>query len=185
MFHGAAHCILTKGPPVFSRARRLSPEKVKAVKKEFRNLVAHDHILIASIEHASHYKDLEQVFQRLNEKCLVLNIEKCILGADKLPFLGCEVSKDGISPLKEKGEGLVNYPQPQDVSALRRFLAMNNFYRRFIPNASEMQRILYDLVKGKKKRDKKLPMSGVKLLLKLFRPAKLDCSSCSFGSSKF
>ncbi|GBM57712.1 hypothetical protein AVEN_222556-1 [Araneus ventricosus] len=31
---------------------------------------------------------------------------------------------------------------------------MLNFYRGFIPNAVEMQRILYDLVKGKKKRDK-------------------------------
>ncbi|GBM98541.1 Retrovirus-related Pol polyprotein from transposon 297 [Araneus ventricosus] len=113
-----------------------------------------DDILIASIDHASHYRDLEQVFQRLNEKGLVLNIEKCIFGADKLPFLGCEVSKDGISPSKEKVEALVNYPQPQDVSALRRFLAMLNFYRRFIPNAAEIQRILYDLVKDKKKRDK-------------------------------
>ncbi|GBL73104.1 Transposon Ty3-I Gag-Pol polyprotein [Araneus ventricosus] len=74
-----------------------------------------DDILIASIDHASHYRDLEQVFQRLNEKGLVLNIKKCIFGADKLPFLGCEVSKDGISPSKEKVEALVNYPQPQDV----------------------------------------------------------------------
>ncbi|GBM44166.1 Retrovirus-related Pol polyprotein from transposon 297 [Araneus ventricosus] len=113
-----------------------------------------DDILIVSIDHASHYRDLEQDFQRLNEKGLVLNIEKCIFGADKLPFLGCEVSKDGISPSKEKVESLVNYPQPQDVSALRRFLAMLNFYRRFIPNAAEIQRILYDLVEGKKKREK-------------------------------
>ncbi|GBN91757.1 Transposon Ty3-I Gag-Pol polyprotein [Araneus ventricosus] len=96
-----------------------------------------DDILIASIDHASHYRDLEQVFQRLNEKGLVLNIEKCIFGADKLPFLDCEVSKDGISPSKEKVEALVNYPQPQDVSALRRFLAMLNFYRRFIPERRE------------------------------------------------
>ncbi|GBM94414.1 Retrovirus-related Pol polyprotein from transposon 297 [Araneus ventricosus] len=275
--HGTTHCILTKGPTVFSRARRLTPEKLKAVKTEFKNLVAQgicrpskspwaspihlvpkktewricgdyrrlngvtepdryplphirdfaselcgktvfsklhlkrtyylipvepenvqktaqitpcglyeflympfglrnaaqtfqrflddilrdlncfvylDDILIASIDHASHYRELEQVFQRLNEKGLVLNIEKCIFGADKLPFLGCEVSKDGISPSKEKVESLVNYPQPQDVSALRRFLSMLNFYRRFIPNAAEIQRILYDLVKGKKKRDK-------------------------------
>ncbi|GBM95445.1 Transposon Tf2-9 polyprotein [Araneus ventricosus] len=113
-----------------------------------------DDILIASIDHASHYRDLEQVFQSLNEKGLVLNIEKCIFGADKLSFLGCEVSREGISPSKEKVEALVNYPQPQDVSALRRFLAMLNFYRRFIPNAAEIQHILYDLVKGKKKRDK-------------------------------
>ncbi|GBO22350.1 Transposon Ty3-I Gag-Pol polyprotein [Araneus ventricosus] len=38
--HGTTHCILTKGPPVFSRARRLTLEKLKAVKTEFKNLVA-------------------------------------------------------------------------------------------------------------------------------------------------
>ncbi|GBM57434.1 Retrovirus-related Pol polyprotein from transposon 17.6 [Araneus ventricosus] len=113
-----------------------------------------DGILIASIDHASHYKDLEQVFQRLNEKGLVLNVEKCIFGADKLLFLGCEVSKDGILSSREKFEALFNYPQPQDITALRRFLAMLNFYCRFSPNAAEIQRILYDLVKGKKKCDK-------------------------------
>ncbi|GBL94663.1 Retrovirus-related Pol polyprotein from transposon 297 [Araneus ventricosus] len=113
-----------------------------------------DDILIASVDHASHYRDLERVFKRLNEKGLVLNIEKCILVADKLPFLGCEVSKDGISPSKEKVKALVNYPQPQDVSAFGRFLAKLNFYRRFIPNAAEIQRMLYDLVKSKRKRDK-------------------------------
>ncbi|GBN37844.1 hypothetical protein AVEN_57649-1 [Araneus ventricosus] len=37
--HGTTHCILTKGPPVFSRARRLTSEKLKAVKTEFKNLV--------------------------------------------------------------------------------------------------------------------------------------------------
>ncbi|GBN62416.1 hypothetical protein AVEN_80654-1, partial [Araneus ventricosus] len=38
--HGTTHCILTKGPPVFSPAMRLTPEKLKAVKTEFKNLVA-------------------------------------------------------------------------------------------------------------------------------------------------
>ncbi|GBN55631.1 Transposon Ty3-I Gag-Pol polyprotein [Araneus ventricosus] len=75
-----------------------------------------DDILMASVDHASHYRDLERVFLRLNEKGLVLNIEKCILAADKLPFLGCEVSRDGISPSEEKVEALVNYLQPQDVA---------------------------------------------------------------------
>ncbi|GBM31806.1 hypothetical protein AVEN_56909-1 [Araneus ventricosus] len=70
------------------------------------------------------FQNLEQVFQRLNENGLVLNIEKCIFGADKLPFLGCEVSKDGISPSKEKFEALVNYPQPQDNLMVLHYIAM-------------------------------------------------------------
>ncbi|GBN72707.1 hypothetical protein AVEN_57192-1 [Araneus ventricosus] len=38
--HGTTHCILTKGPPVLSSAKKLTPEKLKAVKKQFINLVA-------------------------------------------------------------------------------------------------------------------------------------------------
>lgn len=34
-----AHVIETKGPPVFSRARRLNPEKLKALKTEFAELI--------------------------------------------------------------------------------------------------------------------------------------------------
>ncbi|GBN84717.1 hypothetical protein AVEN_241917-1 [Araneus ventricosus] len=37
--HNTSHCIVTRGPPVFSRARRLSPEKLAVVKKEFKGMV--------------------------------------------------------------------------------------------------------------------------------------------------
>lgn len=37
--HGITHCIMTKGPPVFSKARRLNPEKLKAAKAEIQNLL--------------------------------------------------------------------------------------------------------------------------------------------------
>ncbi|GFR07055.1 hypothetical protein TNCT_112501 [Trichonephila clavata] len=36
------HCILTKCPPVASKARRFSPEKLEAVKKEFSSPIAQD-----------------------------------------------------------------------------------------------------------------------------------------------
>ncbi|GBL70362.1 Retrovirus-related Pol polyprotein from transposon 297, partial [Araneus ventricosus] len=38
--HNTTHCIMIRGPPVFSRARRLSPEKLAVVKKEFKGMVA-------------------------------------------------------------------------------------------------------------------------------------------------
>ncbi|GBM15627.1 hypothetical protein AVEN_95260-1 [Araneus ventricosus] len=67
--------------------------------------------------------DLEQVFQRFNEKGLVLNIKKCIFEADQLLFLGCVVPRDGISPSKEKVEALIDYPQPQDFSTDIRYIS--------------------------------------------------------------
>ncbi|GBN84716.1 hypothetical protein AVEN_241916-1 [Araneus ventricosus] len=46
---------------------------------------------------------------------------------------------------------LANYPKPTTPRALRRFLAMVNFYRRFIPHAALQQAELYDLIKNRKK----------------------------------
>ncbi|GBL54492.1 Transposon Ty3-I Gag-Pol polyprotein, partial [Araneus ventricosus] len=37
--HNVEHCIETRGPPVFSKARRLSPEKLKFLREEFQTLM--------------------------------------------------------------------------------------------------------------------------------------------------
>ncbi|GBN81497.1 hypothetical protein AVEN_37312-1 [Araneus ventricosus] len=37
--YNVEHCIGTKGPPVFSKSRRLNPEKLKFLKQEFRTLM--------------------------------------------------------------------------------------------------------------------------------------------------
>lgn len=112
-----------------------------------------DDILVASANRESHLLDLEKVFERLNSKGLLLNIDKCIFGVEELPFLGCLISKHGITPSVEKVEALSKYPKPVTVRTLRRFLAMINFYRRFIPHAAIQQVTLYDLIKGRKKND--------------------------------
>ena len=38
--HGVEHFIITHGPPVFVKARRLPPDKLKVAKKEFSNMVS-------------------------------------------------------------------------------------------------------------------------------------------------
>ncbi|GBM67540.1 hypothetical protein AVEN_73676-1 [Araneus ventricosus] len=37
--HNFENCIETKGPPVFSKARRLNPEKLKFLKQKFQKLI--------------------------------------------------------------------------------------------------------------------------------------------------
>lgn len=111
-----------------------------------------DDILVASSSDEQHIKDLETIFQRLNTYGLVLNVEKCIFGVKQLNFLGCLISSKGISPLPEKVEILRNYPLPKTVNELRRFLAMINFYHRFIKNSASIQAPLHDICKGKKEK---------------------------------
>lgn len=96
-----------------------------------------DDILISSVNHQQHCDYIDQVFQRLNEYSITINIEKCTFNATSIEFLGYEVSTSGIKPLENKIQAIVNYPKPQNVMELRKFLGMVNFYRSHFPKAVE------------------------------------------------
>lgn len=113
-----------------------------------------DDILIASKDEETHIRDLRDVYERLDKHNIVLNTAKCVFGKSELQFLGYLVSAKGISPLPDKVKAISEYPLPKTVYELRRFLAMVNFYHRFIANAAKNQALLYDLVKSNKKKDK-------------------------------
>ncbi|GBN94167.1 Transposon Ty3-G Gag-Pol polyprotein [Araneus ventricosus] len=51
--HKVEHCIETRGPPVFSKARRLSPEKLKFLREEFQTLMEQGIIRPSSSAYAS------------------------------------------------------------------------------------------------------------------------------------
>ncbi|GFR30250.1 retrovirus-related Pol polyprotein from transposon 297 [Trichonephila clavata] len=49
---------------------------------------------------------------------------------------------------------ITNFPKPETVKELRRFLTICNFYRRFIPHAARIQAVLNNYLKGAKKNDR-------------------------------
>ncbi|CAH2083764.1 unnamed protein product [Euphydryas editha] len=111
-----------------------------------------DDILVFSRDEASHADHLRQLFTRLNEYGMVINISKCVFGVPSVKFLGYSLSVAGTKPLPEKVQAIQNFPVPKTVRELRRFLGMLNFYRRFIPCAAQFQAplnaLLTDSVKG-------------------------------------
>ncbi|KAG8181223.1 hypothetical protein JTE90_002905 [Oedothorax gibbosus] len=110
-------------------------------------------ILIASVSADEHYTHLESLFQRLADYGIRINIDKCIFGAKELPFLGYAVNADGIKPLPERVEPILQFEKPVTIKQLRRFLGLLNFYRRNVPQASHAQYLLCEYLKGKKKSD--------------------------------
>ncbi|GFX31192.1 retrovirus-related Pol polyprotein from transposon 297 [Trichonephila clavipes] len=103
-------------------------------------------------EHRSH---LRTIFQRLSSYGLKLNISKCVFGVTELIFLGHLITPDGIKPLPEKVQAVLDYKQPETVGSLRKFLGLLNFYRRFLPKAAEQQYLLSEFLKGSKVKDSK------------------------------
>lgn len=113
-----------------------------------------DDILIASQNESEHMEHLRILFQRLREYGLCVNLAKWEFLKTEIEFVGHIITTDGIRPKPDKVETINNFPKPTMVYQLKRFLAMVNFYRRFIPNAIVTQDRMQTLFTGNKKKDK-------------------------------
>ena len=112
-----------------------------------------DDICISSTTSDEHKQHLRLVFKRLQQHGLTINLAKCQFGRETIKFLGHLVDGNGIHPLPEKVEAIQNYVLPKTAQELKRFLALINFYRRFIPKAVHNQMKLQALIVGNKKND--------------------------------
>lgn len=113
-----------------------------------------DDIFIASSSPEEHTAHLRLLFERLQAYHLAINVAKCEFSRTNINFLGHLVSPEGIRPLPERVEVIRNFKKPATIKELKSFLAMINFYRRFIPNAIDSQAVLLALAPGNKRNDR-------------------------------
>lgn len=118
-----------------------------------------DDLLIASSSPEEHELHLREVFSRLQQNGIIINLEKCEFGATTLEFLGHQVSSSGIQPLPAKVKAIADFPLPSTVHQLRRFLGLVNFYRRFLPCCARILRPLEELLRGHVKKHSALVWS--------------------------
>ncbi len=85
--------------------------------------------------------------QRLSERNLTSNEEKCVIAAREVEFLGYSVSAQGITPLKSNVEAIQQVTQPSNVTELASFLGATHYYLRFIPSYAEVTTPLRKLLK--------------------------------------
>ena len=84
-----------------------------------------DDLLVTSPDHSTHKKHLEIIFARPAEYGIIIGPEKCQFGTTKLSFLGHHVCSEGISPLPNAVDAIVNLAKPEKQRALRRYLGMS------------------------------------------------------------
>lgn len=94
-----------------------------------------------------HLETLERVFQRLQSHGMRLKKSKCLFMVEEVKYLGYVISKDGIKVDKEKVNAIVKIPRPENVTELRAFLGLVNFYAKFVKNLSSILSPLYELLK--------------------------------------
>ncbi|KAL0185720.1 hypothetical protein M9458_017390, partial [Cirrhinus mrigala] len=106
-----------------------------------------DDILIYSNSYSEHVQHVRCVLQRLISHQLFVKEEKCDFHKDKISFLGYIISSEGVAMEEKKVDAVLNWPRPNTLRELQRFLGFANFYRRFIRNFSTVAAPLSAMVK--------------------------------------
>ena len=86
--------------------------------------------------------------ERLKEKNLTLNAEKCKFHMTQMVFMGLVLSDNGIGPAEDKVKAIVDVREPQSASEVRSFLGVANYNDRFIPDFATVAEPLRRLTKN-------------------------------------
>lgn len=95
-------------------------------------LVFFDDILIYSTSWTDHLHHLELVFNILHVHGLFLKRSKCLFGRREIAYLGHLISQSGVTVDNSKIEAILQWPRPTTVRALRGFLGLTGYYRKFV-----------------------------------------------------
>ncbi|KAL7648346.1 UNVERIFIED_CONTAM: hypothetical protein RMT77_000252 [Armadillidium vulgare] len=108
-----------------------------------------DDIIVLGNDFNDHINTLEKVLMALGSNGYKLRPKKTRLCRSMVEFLGHRISNKGIQPLEKNLKGALEFPIPTTVKQLRQFLGMVNFYRRHIPNCSQIAQPLSAQTGGK------------------------------------
>jgi len=95
-------------------------------------LVFFDDILIYSASWADHLRHLRAVFVVLQQHRLFVKRSKCSFGERSIAYLGHVISDAGIAMDPAKVHAVSDWPQPRSARAVRGFLGLAGYYRKFV-----------------------------------------------------
>ena len=110
-------------------------------------LVYIDDILVFSRRVDEHAEHVEWVLQQLRANGYYANPDKCEFFQERVSFLGHVISADGVAVQQHKVDAVAQWPTPQSVSDVRRFLGLTSYYRRFVSGFSGLAAPLSDLTR--------------------------------------
>ena len=110
-------------------------------------LVFLDDILIYSASIEEHAEHLRKVLTTLREERLYAKASKCEMVKTSIEFLGQQLDSTGMTPTEAKLKAVRDWSRPQNVSDVRSFLGLANYYRRFVRNFAEAANPLTELTK--------------------------------------
>lgn len=106
-----------------------------------------DDILIGAPSRSECVARTRAVLNRLSKYNVQANFEKCVFFKTEIDYLGHHVSEKGVSPTTKKVKAIQEASSPRDVTSLRSFLGLLNYYSKFLPNLQGRLQPLHELLK--------------------------------------
>jgi hypothetical protein len=97
-------------------------------------LVFFDDILIYSRSWADHLRHIRAVLEEFRHHQLFLKRTKCAFGAASVAYLGHVISAAGVAMDPAKVQAIHEWPAPRSARAVRGFLGLAGYYRKFVHN---------------------------------------------------
>jgi hypothetical protein len=126
-------------------------------------LVFFDDILVYSANINDHLSHLKITLEVLRDHQLFAKKSKCRFGCFEIDYLGHLISAEGVKVDGKKLSAMVEWPKPKSLKALRGFLGLIGYYRKFIKGYGAIAAPLTDLLK------KKMHLLGMRGLMQPLR----------------
>ncbi|WOG95792.1 hypothetical protein DCAR_0415120 [Daucus carota subsp. sativus] len=110
-------------------------------------LVFFDDILVYSPSMAMHVVHLKTVLELLRKHALFVKRSKCEIAKASVEYLGHVITTEGVKADTEKIRAMVDWPVPKNIKALRGFLGLTGYYRRFVAHYGLISKPLTQLLK--------------------------------------
>ena len=119
---------VSNAPELFQRTIQQTLQGIKGCKN------ISDDIIIYGKNKEEHNTALRNVLQRLREKNLTLNKDKCVFSQNKITFMGHTLTSEGLLPHQDKKKAVLETQAPSSSKECKSFLGLVSYCSKFIPN---------------------------------------------------
>ena len=120
---------------------------MNTVTKDLEGCVVYiDDLIVYSDDWETHVRRIRKLFKALRKAGLVVNLKKSEFGKARVMYLGHEIGFGQVTPKDVNIKAILDFPIPHDRKAVRKFLGMAGYYRRFVRNFSDTATPLTNLL---------------------------------------